>query len=74
MSYVDDPIINITITLLIILGGIGFTVLSDIRYKKNFRKLSLHSKIMIVGTIVTNLIAMAFIFILEYQPNTLGSL
>ncbi|GIN87459.1 hypothetical protein J6TS2_38450 [Heyndrickxia sporothermodurans] len=57
MSYVDDPIINITITLLIILGGIGFTVLSDIRYKKSFRKLSLHSKIMIVGTIVTNLIA-----------------
>ncbi|MBS4174095.1 TrkH family potassium uptake protein [Bacillus sp. FJAT-49736] len=75
IGYVGDPIVNIGITGLIILGGIGFTVLSDIWYKKSFRKLSLHSKIMIIGTIATNLLAMAFIFILEYHnPLTLGPL
>lgn len=75
IRYVGDPIVNIGITGLIILGGIGFTVMSDIWYKKSFRKLSLHSKIMIIGTIVTNLLAMAFIFFLEYHnPHTLGHL
>lgn len=75
IRYVGDPIVNIGITGLIILGGIGFTVMSDIWSKKSFRKLSLHSKIMIIGTIVTNLLAMVFIYILEYHnPHTLGHL
>lgn len=75
IRYVGDPIVNIGITGLIILGGIGFTVMSDIWNKKSFRKLSLHSKIMIIGTILTNLLAMAFIYILEYHnPHTLGHL
>lgn len=73
--YVGDPIINIVITLLFIIGGLGFTVLADLKSKDTFRKLSLHSKIMIVGTFSINIVAMLFIFILEYgNPNTLGSL
>jgi trk system potassium uptake protein TrkH len=75
MRYVGDPIINIILSFLFIIGGIGFTVLSDMWYKKKFQKLSLHSKLMLVGTLVINLIAMFFIFILEYgNPNTLESL
>ncbi|SHR50733.1 Ktr system potassium uptake protein B [Mycobacteroides abscessus subsp. abscessus] len=73
--YVGDPIINIVITLLFIIGGLGFTVLADLKSKNTFRKLSLHSKIMIVGTFSINIVAMLLIFILEYgNPNTLGSL
>ncbi len=75
MGYVGDPLVNIVISLLFILGGIGFTVLADIWQKKSFKKLSLHSKIMIVGTVLLNFIAMFFIFTLEYyNPNTLGGL
>ncbi len=73
--YVGDPIINIVITLLFIIGGLGFTVLADLKNKNTFRKLSLHSKIMIIGTFSINIFAMFIIFILEYgNPNTLGSL
>ncbi len=75
MRYVGDPLVNIVISLLFIIGGIGFTVLADIWQKKSFKKLSLHSKIMIVGTLILNFIAMFFIFTLEYNnPNTLGGL
>jgi trk system potassium uptake protein len=75
MGFVGDPIINIVITLLFIIGGIGFTVLADMWRKKRFRKLSLHSKMMIIGTFIINLVAMFIIFILEYHnPNTLGGL
>ncbi len=74
-GYVGDPIINIVISFLFIIGGIGFTVLSDLWYKKQFKTLSLHSKMMIVGTFFINIIAIITLFTLEYSnPNTLGSL
>ncbi|CAM3817688.1 TrkH family potassium uptake protein [Mesobacillus thioparans] len=75
MGFVGDPIINIVITFLFIIGGIGFTVLADMWRKKSFGKLSLHSKMMIIGTFIINLVAMFIIFVLEYHnPNTLGGL
>lgn len=75
MGYVGDPLINVVISLLFIIGGIGFTVLADIWQKKSFKKLSLHTKIMIIGTIVINFVAMFLIFTLEYHnPKTLAGL
>ncbi len=75
MGYVGNPIINLTITFLFIVGGIGFTVLVDLWKSKKIRKLSLHTKIMVVGTFVINLFAMIMIFILEYNnPHTLANL
>ncbi|HZH62117.1 MAG TPA: TrkH family potassium uptake protein [Metabacillus sp.] len=75
MKYVGDPIINIFVTFLFIIGGIGFTVLSDLWNKKKFQKLSLHSKMMIVGTFIINIVAMLLIFVLEYSNSkTLGGL
>ncbi|WP_088102570.1 TrkH family potassium uptake protein [Halalkalibacter urbisdiaboli] len=75
MGYVGDPVINIIITFLFIVGGIGFTVLADLWNTKKFHRLSLHTKLMIVGTLILNSIAMLFIFALEYtNPATLASL
>lgn len=74
-SYVGDPVVNLTITSMFVLGGIGFTVLLDVWNKRKFKTLTLHSKVMIVGTLVINIIAIISIFILEYSnPQTLGSL
>lgn len=73
--YVGDPIINIVITFLFILGGLGFTVIADLFHTKTFQKLSLHSKLMIVGTFIINLVSMFLILFLEYNnPNTLAGL
>lgn len=74
-SYVGDPVVNLTITGMFVLGGIGFTVLLDIWNKRKFKLLSLHSKVMIVGTIIINIIAIISIFILEFSNlQTLGNL
>ncbi|MGM0896525.1 MAG: TrkH family potassium uptake protein [Bacillota bacterium] len=74
-AYVGDPTVNILITLLFISGGIGFTVLYDLWKTRNFRQLSLHSKVMLTGTLVVNLIAMLFLFVSEYaNMDTLGAL
>ncbi|NMH68933.1 Ktr system potassium transporter B [Bacillus sp. RO3] len=75
MGYAGNPMVNITISFLFILGGIGFTVLVDLWKQKTIRKLSLHTKIMIVGTFVINTFAFMMIFILEYNnPHTLAQL
>jgi trk system potassium uptake protein len=75
MGYVGNPIVNITISFLFIVGGIGFTVLVDLWKSKTIRRLSLHTKIMVFGTFVINVFAFMMIFILEYNnPNTLAQL
>ncbi|MTT30538.1 Ktr system potassium transporter B [Terrilactibacillus sp. BCM23-1] len=74
-DFVGDPIVNLAITFLIITGGIGFTVLSDIWDKRKYKKLTLHSKVMLVGTLVVNLVAIFTIYFLEcHNVKTLGAL
>lgn len=51
ITFSDDILLNFSTSLLIILGGIGFIVIFDIFEKKSFRKLSLHSKVVILTTI-----------------------
>jgi trk system potassium uptake protein TrkH len=75
MKYADDPLINVVITWLFIVGGLGFTVLLDVRNKKGWKKLSLHSKLMLTGTLVINVVSMLVILLLEMDnPKTLGAL
>jgi len=75
MGYAGDPTVNIGITFLFITGGIGFTVLMDIWHNKRFKKLSLHSKLMIIGTFIINVVAIILVFVLEYNnPKTLAGL
>ncbi|SDY12379.1 trk system potassium uptake protein TrkH [Evansella caseinilytica] len=74
-QYVGDPVINLLITVLFIIGGIGFTVVYDVMTTKKFRQFSLHTKIMLLGTVIINVVAMLVIFALEHSnPLTLGAL
>ena len=74
-SYVNNFTITITISLLIILGGIGYPVILDVIKNKKLSKLNLHSKIVIFSTVTLILFGMVFIFVLEFNnPQTLGNL
>jgi trk system potassium uptake protein TrkH len=74
-AYVVNPLVNVVISLLFIAGGIGFVVLADMLGKKRFRDYQLHTKLMLVGTLMINLIAMLMILFLEFgNPDTLGAL
>lgn len=51
--YSGDILVNITISLLIIIGGLGFVVWDDLTVNKfKFKKYMLHTKIVIVMTLV----------------------
>ncbi|MDN4524308.1 TrkH family potassium uptake protein [Fictibacillus fluitans] len=75
VRYVGDPTVNLVITLLIITGGIGFTVLVDLWYSKKWKELSLHSRIMIASTLIVNIVSILVFYTFEYNnPLTLGPL
>lgn len=75
MSFVGDPLVNVLISSLFIIGGIGFSVVMDVSQKKSFHRWTLHTKLMVGGTLILNAVAMIVIFALEYgNPGTLGNM
>ena len=75
-ALVDDPIVNLTIMLLIIIGGIGFIVWNDIANAiTKRRRLSVYSRFVLIVTSIL-LIGGTLIFaLLEWNnPETLGKL
>ncbi len=73
--FVNDPIITITVALLIIIGGLGFVVIFELLEKKSFRKLSLHSKIALSMTGFLLVFGYVIVMALEFNnPGTMGDL
>ena len=50
IPYQSDVLLNLVTCALIILGGLGFLVMLDIRRAGSFRKLTFHSKVVITTT------------------------
>jgi trk system potassium uptake protein TrkH len=74
-NWAGHPLINLVITTLFITGGLGFTVLMDLRRQRRFTTLSLHSKLTLSGTAILALGAWLLIMLFEWQnPHTLGAL
>lgn len=74
-KWVGDPTVNVMITLLFITGGIGFTVILDLLHKRSFRKLSLHSKIALLMSLILIILGPLIILVSEYNnPATIGKL
>lgn len=74
-SYVGDPVVNIVSMLLIIFGGIGFIVMSDLLEFRTRKKLTLHTKVVLTATSAL-IVAGALVFLVfEYtNPLTLAPL
>ena len=71
--YVGDFTVNITFGSLIIIGGLGFLVWDDIiENKVNFKKYSLHSKIVIITTTILILGGAVFFYIFETNYSMAG--
>jgi trk system potassium uptake protein TrkH len=70
-AYVADPVVSLTVMGLVILGGLGFTVLFDLRE----RRLSLHSRTVLLTTAALIGGTALLIGLLEFRNlQTLGAL
>lgn len=73
--FVGDPVVNIIITALFIIGGIGFTVVLDLYQKRKWKNLSLNSKITLITSGILCLAGFLVVLILEhFNTNTFGQL
>ena len=67
-SYSAQPIINITIMLLIIVGGIGFLTWEDIKNNKwNFKKYRMQSKVILTVTALLIVFPALYFFFFEFS-------
>lgn len=74
-QYTENLSVNFIIMSLIILGGLGFTVIIDLLKNRSYKKLTLHSKIVVMMTCVLILVGFVLFFALEFNnPATLQNL
>lgn len=75
IPYATDPVFNITVMALIILGGLGFFVWDDILRNRRFKKLSLYSRMVLVITAILIFGGAVLLGIFEWNnPETMGNL
>lgn len=76
MGFVDDPWISLPISFAIILGGLGFPVLVQLRrYGSNTLKWSMNTRLVLLMTAILLIGGTAFITVMEWNnPQTLGAL
>ena len=83
IDYATNPLVNFTTSLLIILGGLGFIVWWDLirvaklfktRGLKCFKSLTLHSKLVLLITLILIFVGGLGVFIFEYNnPLTIAN-
>ncbi|WP_214828475.1 TrkH family potassium uptake protein [Exiguobacterium algae] len=73
MSFEQNTAIVFTVSLLLIIGGLGFTTIADVAEVRVWKRLALHSKIMIASLVIINGIAWLALLFFEWVSNE-GSL
>ena len=73
-DYSGNPVVNISIMALILLGGLGFMTWQDIaKNKGNFRRYRLQSKIILSATAFLVLLPALFYFFVEFRGMPMES-
>lgn len=74
-AFADNPLILLTISALIIVGGLGFLVFTDIAANKKWSRLSLHTKVvLIVTSVLLTFGTVSFMFAEYNNPDTIGNM
>ena len=72
-GYANNPLINITVMLLIIIGGLGFFTWNDVCTNKlRFRRYSLQSKIVLSTTLILIVAPAVWYFIFDFSDMPIG--
>lgn len=74
-DYVGDPLVNFVLIALIMIGGLGFFVWDDVYRNRSFRKLTVHSKLVLICSAALLVLGAGLFAILEWNnPATIGEL
>jgi trk system potassium uptake protein TrkH len=75
MRYQDNILVNVTVMLLIILGGIGFIVQQEVvaKFRGTQKRLSLHTKIVLIITAVLIILGAVCFYFMEINNVLRGA-
>ncbi|MGM0409782.1 MAG: TrkH family potassium uptake protein [Bacillota bacterium] len=74
-GFTGSFIMNFAIMALIILGGIGFGVLTEMKNNRKIKKYSLQTKIVLIVTLILLIVGFLVFLALEFNnPETMGNL
>jgi trk system potassium uptake protein TrkH len=74
-GYADHPGVLLTLSALIVVGGIGFFAWEDLLRHRRWRDLSLYTRLILVATAALVLLGWAAVLVCEWDnPATLGSM
>ena len=72
-SYADHPMVNITVMLLIVIGGIGFLTWQDIRQNGFYiRRYRMQSKVILATTGILLVVPAIYFFFFEFSAEPMG--
>lgn len=72
-GYVYNPVVNITVISLIIIGGIGFLTWDDIRTNKwHIKRYRMQSKVILCVTLIFIFVPALYFFFFEFKDLSLG--
>jgi trk system potassium uptake protein len=75
MRFRGDWVVNLVVTSLIICGGLGFVVLTEIGRVRQYRRFSTHTRLVLMLTAALIIGTTALIWLIEHNnPRTLGAL
>lgn len=75
VPFQSDPVVLITLMVLIVLGGLGFFVWEEVATTRSFRKYSVYTRLVLVATLGLILLGAGVTLLLEWNnPGTLGKL
>ena len=74
-QFQNDPVVLLTLGVLVIVGGLGFLVWEELAERKPFRKCSVYCRLVLATTLVLLLAGWALTCLLEWNnPQTLGGM
>lgn len=75
IPFNNDPVVLITLMVLITVGGLGFFVWEELVRVRSFKKCSVYTKLVLIATVVITCLGAGMFLLLEWNnPDTFGAM
>ena len=75
IPFQSDPLVLLTLSALVIIGGLGFLVWQEIVLTRRFKKMTVYTRLVLTATVTLLLLGTAVVALTEWNnPNTIGSM
>ncbi len=75
VDYASSIPVNLTVSILFVIGGLGFSVITNIAEKRRWHDFSVYTRAILIATLIINVLSVAIIWLLEMNnPATFANL